>query len=107
MRILEDTFVILHIKISHIRIYKFSASSLVTLGLVFFISFGLLQVYLAALGGETFRIVDFIESVLYVGLVTYVAIIWLKSWPEAMRMLSKSCESGGDKKDNEKCNESE
>ena len=105
MRILEDTFVILHIKISHIRIYKFSASSLVTLGLVFFISFGLLQVYLAALGGETFRIVDFIESVLYVGLVTYVAIIWLKSWPEAMRMLSKSSDLEPDKKKSDKDSE--
>lgn len=101
MRILEDTFTILHIKIAHIRIYKFSARTLVTLGLIAFIVFGILQIYLSWMS-DPIDIWGIIESLAYVFIVSYMAMFWLISWPEADRLLSKSSDidsEGKDKKD--------
>ncbi len=89
MRILENTFVILHIKIAHIKILKMSARTLVTLGLILFILFGIMQMYIAW-QSEPVDFWGIVQSLTFTFILSYMAMFWLKSWGPANKMLNKA-----------------
>ncbi len=88
MRVLDDVFVLLHIKISHISIIGIAARPLLTAVFVFLLLFGCFQLFLSS--RDPFDTVGFAESLLYVFVVAYSFLFWIKAWPKADVLLAKA-----------------
>ena len=88
MKILEDTFVIIHIRISHQKILGFSARHFVTSALIFLIAFSAFQIYKSTI--TQVHLISFIEAAFYTILMIYGSFFWMTSWPKANRMLNKA-----------------
>lgn len=88
MRFIEDAFVIIHIRLSHITVYKIQARSLVTFLLTILLAFGLYEFYKSLIDFRGF--LDFIESALYLIFIVYLTFFWMTSWLKANRALNKA-----------------
>ena len=97
MKILEETFTLIHIRISHKKVLFMSLRHFVTLVFILLIAFSAFQIYKAAI--SEIDIINFIESAFYTILLIYSAFFWIKSWPKANRMLNKASEYESERKD--------
>lgn len=98
MRMLEDAFVILHIKISHIKVSRFSVRTIFTAILGLLVSFGATQVYKST-QAEPPDVWGFIESVIYEVIILYCTLFWMIAWQKADRLLAKASDIGSEKKE--------
>lgn len=88
MELLENAFVLLHIKISHLKGVGIPARTLFALFLVFLLAFGSLQLFIATY--KNLNLLSFLESLAYVIVIAYTLLFWIKTWPTANRLLNKA-----------------
>ena len=87
MKLLEDVFIILHIKISHINLGFISARKLMTIVFGLLLAFGALQLFYAS-SAQVPDVWDFAQAVIYLLIISYVTFFWFKAWATADRHLS-------------------
>jgi hypothetical protein len=90
MNILENAFVILHIKISSWKFWKFSGRSMFTLALIFLVAFGALQLFLSVTSDGDQNFLDILGSVVYLLFVLFATGSWIRAWTVADKMLNKA-----------------
>lgn len=79
---IEEAFVVLHIRISHIKIFKFSLRSHILTYLIALIIFHLYQLYIAV------SAVIFIEAGFLAIFFLFAALYWVKTWIKANKILN-------------------
>src|SRR3989338_10456106 len=89
MKLFEDAFILVHIRISGCKIFGLDSRTFLTGSAVFFILANTIQMYLATIG-ETISWSSFVEAAIFTILTIYGTLIWLISWPKANRMLNKA-----------------
>ncbi|PIR42863.1 hypothetical protein CO058_02245 [candidate division WWE3 bacterium CG_4_9_14_0_2_um_filter_35_11] len=91
MKLFEDAFVLVHIRISSCKIFGVSARLFLTGSAVFFILANAVQMYLStSAGGISWG--SFVEAALFTVITIYATLIWMISWPKANKMLNKAVE---------------
>ncbi len=95
MKLFEDAFILVHIRISGCKLLGVDSRTFLTGSAVFFILANAIQMYLST-SGETINWSSFVEAAIFTILTIYGTLIWLISWPKANRMLNKA--SGYEKK---------
>lgn len=100
MNILENAFVIIHIKGSGFKIGKFGGRSIFTFILLILVLFGAIQVFSSFTNEEGLNVLDIVGSVLYLLFVLFATYSWIRAWSLADRMLSKASDYQKDLEDN-------
>lgn len=91
MKLFEDAFVLVHIRISSCRIFGIRARLFITGSAVFFILANAVQMYLST-SADGISWGSFVEAALFTIITIYSTLIWVISWPKANRMLNKAVE---------------
>ena len=95
MKLFEDAFILVHIRISGCKIFGLDSRTFLTGSAVFFILANAIQMYLVT-SGASISWTSFVEAAVFTILTIYGTLIWLISWPKANKMLNKA--SGYEKK---------
>lgn len=100
MNFLEETFVIIHIRISGIKFYFLKMRTIVTISLILFLIFSSMQIYnLLVIGPFTF--LAFVQDIVYSFIVLYTSLLWVKTWTKANKHLNQAIKEEGIKKKND------
>jgi uncharacterized membrane protein YozB (DUF420 family) len=89
MNAFEEVFVILHIRLSSIKVHKLQFRTAFTIILMFLLSYSVIQLYLA-MNKEELLPLDILGSFVFMGLVLHFTYNWVITWPKANRLLSKA-----------------
>lgn len=91
MKLFEDAFVLVHIRISCYKIFGIGARLFLTGSAIVFILSMTIQMYLAT-SREKVDWGGFVEASFFTVIMIYATLIWIISWPRANRMLNKAVE---------------
>ena len=98
MNFLEETFVIIHIRISDASVYFIKMRTAVTVALILFLLISSFQIYqLLAIGPFTFLV--FVQDLAYVFMILYISMLWVKTWTKANRHLNRAVKKDNETKD--------
>jgi len=88
MQVLENAFVIIHIKLSDVRLGLFKARTLANGVFILLLLLGAKDMYVNLVINP--NIWGFIETAIYLIVVIYVVFYWIKTWSLAYKMLNKA-----------------
>lgn len=91
MKFLETACLIIHIRVSSIKILSVSLRTLITVLLTGFVLHSGVEIYQSFVNGLGF--LDFLKSSMYMLVALYVTLYWVKSWRKANKMLNKALDS--------------
>jgi len=100
MNFLEEAFVIIHIRLSGVKVSFIKASNLVTIFLILFLIFSLIELYKVLYIGP-FAVVPFIQDIVYLFAVIYISLLWVKSWTKANKHLNGAIDPYQEEKKND------
>lgn len=87
MNAVQESFVIIHIRISHIKFFGFSLRNIITVVLIFLTVLSLIKLVTFVSAW------DFLLSAIYMVTLVYVIYNWLLSWSKANRHLNNAVNS--------------
>jgi type IV secretory pathway TrbL component len=99
MKTFEETFVIIHIRISDVKFGKISGRSIFTIILIALLSICILMLLVAY---NNRSVTDIISSFLFMGFVLFMTLNWISAWPKANRMLNKAINPENPKEEEKK-----
>jgi len=79
---IEDAFVVLHIRISHIKFFKFSLRSHILTYLLILVIFHLYQIYIAKTPAV------FLQAGFFAIFFLMASLFWVKTWLKANKILN-------------------
>lgn len=100
MNFLEEAFVIIHIRLSGVKLYFIKASTIVTISLILFLIFSLVELYHLLYIGP-FIFVSLIQDIIYIFVVAYISLLWVKSWTKANKHLNGAIDQRREEKIND------
>ena len=88
MRLLDDAFTLVHIKISHLKFMKMPLRRFLTMTLIFLLLTNGIRLFWSLQDSSINA--DFVETLIITITICYGSLSWVRSWPKASKMLSKA-----------------